>query len=108
MRSRTQYISLLEAEEGMKLAATLNVVKHGQTRFSLPADHVLTTDNLRQMKAAGAEFLFISEPDNRSDEQVAVDTALVARRVMEIFSDADLTNPTTAALFDLVLAYRNA
>lgn len=108
MRTRTQYIPLNEAEAGMTLAAPLNVIKNRQTRFSLPTGHVLTADNLRQMAANRAEFIFIVEPDSRSDEQVALDTALVARRVMEIFQDADLTDQTTMALFDQILAYRNA
>ncbi|NTV70353.1 MAG: hypothetical protein HGA71_09425 [Azonexaceae bacterium] len=108
MRSRTQYIPLNEAEAGMTLAAPLNVIQNRQTRFSLPAGHVLTADNLRQMAANRAEFIFIVEPDSRCDEDIALDTALVARRVMEIFSHADLSDPTAMALFDQILAYRNA
>lgn len=108
MRTRTQYIPIVAAEEGMTLAAPLNVVKHGHMRFSLPAGHVLTDDNLYQMKANRAEFIFIAAHDTRSDEQIAEDTAQVAHRVMDIFSGADLSNPTMAALFDQILAYRNA
>ena len=108
MRTRTQYIPLVTAEEGMTLAAPLNVVKHGHMRFSLPAGHVLTFDNLHQMTVHGAEFIFITAPDTRSDEDIATDTAAVAGRVMDIFAGADLSNPTLAALFDQILAYRNA
>ncbi|MBU1364191.1 MAG: hypothetical protein KKE51_10255 [Gammaproteobacteria bacterium] len=108
MRTRTQYIPVSEAEAGMTLAAPLNVIKHRQTRFSLPAGHMLTPDNLRQLTANRAEFIFIAEPDTRSDEQIAQDTALVAGRIMEIFSDADLGDPTTMALFDQILAYRSS
>lgn len=108
MRTRTQYIPLEEAEAGMLLGAPLSVRQHGILRYSLPAGHTLTRDNLRQLKAHQAEFLFIVQPDTRSDEQVAVDAALAARRTMEIFAGADLSDPTMAFLFDQVLVYRSA
>ena len=108
MRTRPHYIPIIEAEAGMTLAAPVNVVSHGILRFSLPAGFTLTEDNLHQLRAHQAEFIFIAEPDPRSDEQVAVDAATAARRVMHIFSGADLTDPTMAALFDQVLAYRSA
>ncbi|MDD2742906.1 MAG: hypothetical protein PHV02_11570 [Rhodocyclaceae bacterium] len=98
----------MSAEVGMTLAAPLKVVKHGYTRFSLPLGHVLTQDNLHQMTVNRVEFIFVAAPDLRSDEAVAVDTAAVAGRVLKIFESADLADPTMAALFDQVLAYRNA
>lgn len=108
MRTRPHYIPLVEARPGMALGAPIVLSQHGIVRYSLPCGHVLTEDNLHQLKAHEAEFLFIAEPDDRSDEQVAVDAALAARRTMEIFSGADLTDPTLASLFDQVLAYRRA
>lgn len=108
MRTRTQYIPLEEAEAGMVLGAPVGVRQHGILRYSLPAGHTLTEDNLHQLKAHQAEFLFIATPDTRSDEQVAIDAALAARRTMEIFAGADLSGPTLALLFDQVLAYRSA
>lgn len=108
MRTRTHYIPLSEAEAGMVLGATVNVVNRGVLRFSLPAGHLLTSDNLHQLVTHRAEYLFIAEPDTRSDEEVAVDAALAARRVMKIFAGADVTDPTMAALFDQVLGYRSA
>jgi hypothetical protein len=79
----------------------------GQLRFSLPATHTLTMDNLRQLAAHQAECVYVDLPDERSDQEVAIDTALAARRTMEIFSGADLANPAMAALFDQVLIYRS-
>lgn len=108
MRTRTHYIPIVEAEAGMTLGAPVKVVNHGMLRFSLPVGHVLTRDNLHQLTAHQAEFIFVAEPDDRTDEQVAVDAALAARRTMEIFAGADLTDPTLAALFDQVLSYRSA
>lgn len=90
------------------LGAPVSVANRGVLRFSLPAGHVLTEDNLQQLRVHRAEYIFVAEPDGRTDEQVAVDAALSARRVMEIFSGADLTDPTTAALFDQVLSFRSA
>lgn len=108
MRTRTHYIPIVEAEAGMLLGTPIKVVNHGMLRFSLPAGHVLTRDNLHQLTAHQAEFIFVAQPDERSDEQVAVDAALSAHRTMEIFAGADLTDPTLAALFDQVLSYRSA
>jgi hypothetical protein len=71
----------------MVLGAPVRATGRGSLRFSLPAGHVLTSDNLHQ-------FL--------------VHHALAAHRVMQIFSGADLTDPTMAALFDQVLGYRSA
>lgn len=108
MRTRPRYLALTECEAGMLLGAPVSIVNHGILRFSLPAGHTLTSDNLHQLVAHHAEFIFIAAPDRRSDEQVAVDAALAARRTMQIFAAADLTDPTTAALFDQVLAHRSA
>jgi hypothetical protein len=108
MRMRTHYLPCNEAKAGMLLAAPVNVVDHGRLRFSLPTGHHLTADNLFQLKAHRAEFIFIAGADDRSDEQVAIDAAQNARRVMQIFAGADLADPDMAALFDQVLTYRSA
>jgi hypothetical protein len=108
MSTRPRYLPLIEAEAGMLLGTPVTISKHDLHRFSLPAGHRLTRDNIHQLAAHHAEFIFIAEPDTRSDEQVAVDAAMAARRVMDIFSGADLAGPTMAALFDQILAYRSA
>jgi hypothetical protein len=108
MRTRPRYLPLIEAETGMVLGTPVHIARQGQHRYSLPAGHRLTEDNLRQLAAHHAEFIYIAEPDSRSDEEVAVDAANAAHRVLNIFSGADLADPTLAALFDQVLAYRSA
>jgi hypothetical protein len=108
MRTRTHYIPIVEAEAGMLLGTPVVISNHGIVRLKLPAGHTLTKDNLHQLTAHQAEFIFVAQPDERSDEQVAVDAALSAHRTMEIFAGADLTDPTLAALFDQVLSYRSA
>lgn len=108
MKTRPRYLPLLDAEAGMVLGAPVNVVHHHVLRFSLPAGHRLTEENLHQLTAHHAEFIYVAEPDNRTDEQVAEDAAKSAHRVMEIFGGADLSEPTMAALFDQVLTYRSA
>jgi hypothetical protein len=108
MRTRTRYLPLIEAEAGMVLGSPVHISQHGQLRYSLPAGHTLTSDNIHQLAAHRAEFLYIAEADTRSDEQVAIDAAHAAKRVMEIFTGADLGDPTMATLFDQVLAYRSA
>ena len=91
----------------MVLAAPLRVVSDGFLRFSLQTGHALTSDNLRQMAVHKAEFVMIDAPDDRTEAEVAVEVAAHARRVMEIFEAADLTDPVTAALFDQVLMFRS-
>ncbi len=108
MRTRPRYLPLIEAEAGMVLGTPVHMARQGQLRYSLPAGHRLTEDNLCQLAAHRAEFIYVAEPDTRSDEEVATDAAQAAHRVLDIFSGADLADPTMAALFDQVLAYRSA
>ncbi|MCX7177208.1 MAG: hypothetical protein NTX56_00070 [Proteobacteria bacterium] len=107
MRTRIQYLPISEAAEGMVLAAPVKVINHGFLRFSLPSGHRLTDDNLHQLQAHHAEFVFIEAPDPRPAEQVAVDAAAAAHFVLQVFRNADLTDPYMAAFFDQVLAYRS-
>ena len=59
----------------MVLGAPIAVSQQGILRFSLPAGHTLTGDNLHQLIAHRAEFIFIVEPDHRSEEVISEDTA---------------------------------
>lgn len=108
MRSRIRYLPTFEAEAGMTLAAPVSIASHQIMSFSLPAGHVLTADNLHQFVAHRAEFVFVIEPDERNDAAIAEDAAAAARRVLEIFSGADLEDPVMATLFDSILTYRSA
>jgi hypothetical protein len=107
MRNRIRYVPLIEIKTGMVLGAPIRFAHKGNMAFSLPAAHTLTDDNLNQLVAHRVEFVSIAEPDTRTDDEVAVEAALAARRVMHIFSGADLTEPTMAAFFDQVLIYRS-
>ncbi len=108
MKTRPHYIPVTEAKTGMVLGAPLNISgPNGIVRFSLPAGHTLTEDNLHQLVAHHGECLLVLELDVRSDEQVALDAALAAHRVMEIFQGASLEDPLMASLFDCVLTYRS-
>ena len=108
MRTRPHYYPIIEAKEGMVLGAQVNVSNNGILRFSLPAGHILTEDNLHQLLAHHAEFIFVALPDHRTDEAVAVDAAQAAGRLLQIFAGADLTEPNMAGLFNQILAYRSA
>jgi hypothetical protein len=107
MKTRRRHVALHEAEVGMVLCSPISVVTNGVLRCSLPAGLVLTKDNLHQLTIHHAEFLFVSEADSRTVAEIAEDTALALQRVTEIFSAADLSNPTMAALYEQVLAYRS-
>jgi len=107
-RTRNHYIPIVEAQIGMVLFAATNSVGRGSVVFSLPRGHALTEDNLHQLRAHHVEYIFVSEPDDRTEEAIATDNAVIAGKVLHIFHGADMADRTTAALFDQVLAYRRA
>ena len=93
---------------GAVLGAPLSLVYRGMLSLTFPDGHTLTDENMHQLSAHFAEFMCVVEPDNRPDEQVAMDAAEAAGRVMQIFDGVDLSDPTMASLFDQVLQYRSA
>ncbi len=107
-RRRKHYLPLSEVEPGMILGDAIVIAERNTLRLRLPAEHELTETNLRQLGAYHAEFVCVSLPDPRSDEEVAADAVAAAARVTEIFSGADLSQPAVAALLERVLAYRSA
>lgn len=108
MRVRHRYMPIGAADVGMVLGAPVSVVERGILSLTLPVGHALTEENLQQLNARHAEFIFVDEPDTRTDEQVGEDAASAAGRVMHLFEGVDLTDPNMAALFDQVLLYRSA
>ena len=108
MRMRHLFIPLELAQAGMVLSQATQVVHHGFLSLTLPAGHTLTEENLSQLSAHHAEFIYIEQEDDRSDEQVAIDVAQAAGRVLTLFDGADLSDANMAAFFDQVLAYRSA
>ena len=104
---RLHYLPFNEVEPGMVLGAPLTLVERNIVRFSLPAGHELTESNLRQLASHHAEFVCIVTPDSRTADEIAIESAAAAARVMHIFEGADLSQPVMAALFDRVLAYRS-
>lgn len=107
MRTRNRYLPISAVEAGMVLGAQVCTVERGNLSVSLPPGHALTEENLHQLTTRRAEFILVTEADPRSDEQVALDVAAAAGRVMQIFSGVDLSEPTMATLFEQVLAYRS-
>jgi hypothetical protein len=105
LRLRTHFISIKVAAEGMVLA---DAVKDKWHRTLSPAGATLTLANIQQLEAHQVEFICVSYLETRPPEVIAVDSAIAARKIMEVFSGADLTNPTMAALFNQVLVYRSA
>lgn len=104
---RRHYLPFDEVTPGMLLGEAITLTDRQIVRFSLPAGHVLTENNLRQLATHHAEFICVALPDTRSAAEVASDAAAAAGRVMKIFEGADLANPVLAALFDRVLTYRS-
>lgn len=108
MRIRHLFLPLELAQVGMVLSQPTQVVHRGFLSMTLPAGHILTEENLSQLSAHHAEFIYIDQGDDRSDEQVAVDVAHAAGRVLTLFDGADLSDTNMAIFFDQVLAYRSA
>lgn len=104
-RTRTRYVPLEDARAGMRLA---QAVLDGFDRSMLPAGVLLSEEQLHQLQAHQIEFICVESIESRPAEQIAVDAAAAARRVLEKFEHTDLTDPVTAALFNQVLIYRSA
>jgi hypothetical protein len=104
MRTRKHYLPIAHAAAGMVLAEP---VQDAYQRTYLPALVTLTEEHLQQLSARHAEYICVAVPDERTDEQIAADTAMATRRVAELFQRADVQDPTMAALLHQVLAYRS-
>jgi len=105
MRTRTRYLPLEHAREGMVL---IDAARDNYERTLLPAGAVLTEENLHQLLAHHVQFVCVSQTETRTPEQIAVDAAESARRVLKVFQRANLTDPLMAALFNQTLIYRSA
>lgn len=105
MRTRTRYLPIELAQEGMVLAGA---ARDRYQRSLLPNGAALTLENIQQLVAHQVEFVCVSFTETRTPEQISVDTATTAHRMLTIFESADLTQPVMAALFNQVLVYRSA
>jgi len=105
MRSRTLYLPIESANAHMVLA---EAVKDPYGRSLLPSGAELNEENIHQLIAHRVEFVCISIAETRSAEQIAIDAAETARRVLAVFDRADFSDPVMAALFNQVLTYRSA
>ena len=105
MRTRTRYLPLDTALEGMLLAES---VKDRYQRSLLLNGVELTADNIAQLAAHQVEFVCVCTTETRSSEQISVDTATTAHRMLAIFASADLSQPVMASLFNQVFVYRSA
>ncbi len=104
MRTRTRYIPIEAADEGLVLG---EAVQDRYRTTLLPSGATLSDENLQQMVAHQIEFVCVVQADARTDEVVADEAAAAAKNVLEIFESADLSDPVMAALFNQVLMYRS-
>ena len=107
MKNRHRCIPASEIKEGMILSTRSTVIERGFLSLDFPAGHVLTEENVQQLKARCAEFIDVHEIDKRSDEEVSLNAAQSAHRVLHTFEGADLNDPTMSALFDQVIWFRS-
>lgn len=104
---RLQYLPFHQVEAGMTLGEPVHLSQQHILRYSLPAGHVLTEDNLRQLAAHHAEFVCIARPDNREPAVAEAERAAAIALVQRIFEGADRTQPVMASFFQRVLDYRS-
>lgn len=105
---RPRFLPIFLAKPGMTLSDAIELSHNVYLCLALPAGHVLTEESLYQLVKHHAEYLYIAEPETRTPQQIATDSASAARRTLEIFRHADLGEPNMAAFFDQVLRYRSA
>lgn len=105
MRNRIKYVAAFEARAGMTLCEP---AQDRQLSHVLPAGHTLTEENLQQLVVHQVELLCVVFDDTRSAEEVAHEASIMAKRVLDTFQSANLSDPLTAALFNQVLTYRSA
>lgn len=105
MRTRKHYLPITQATAGMVLAEP---VQDAYRRTYLPAQLALTEEHLHQLAVWRAECICIDVPDVRTDEQVALEAATVAKRVLELFEQTDPHDPMIAALLNQVLLFRSS
>lgn len=105
MRHRIKYVPAFEARAGMTLSEP---AQDRNLSTLLPAGHTLTEENLQQLVAHQVELLCVAFDDSRSAEEIAEEASVMAKRVLDTFQTANLSDPLTAALFNQVLTYRSA
>jgi len=108
MTTHLRYLPLEEACEGMVLGSALTLVEHGIMTFRLPAGHVLTESNLRQLTVHHGEFVCIEAEDPRSEAEREQEWAKHDARLAQLFRHADLSEPATAGLYQAVQKYRRS
>lgn len=108
MKKPPKFIPLFEAQIGMRLAAPIQLIRHGRLILSFAAGHELTQGSIDQLIAHGAEYIAITQPDLRTPEQKRADREAAMRRVNAIFEGAPLHDPVLGALYTQLVLYRSA
>jgi hypothetical protein len=105
MNMRQTYIATFEAKPGMRLGRPISKVFNHRL-YQLPAGTELTEEQIRQMAVRGIHCLVIDEADPRSTAQLEQDRARIETEVQRVFSEADLSRPAIASLYEAVMNYR--
>jgi len=108
MNTRHRFLPLSRVTPDMVLARPVMVTERGKVVLNLPVEHVLTRNNLAQLRAHHAQYVCVLEEDYRgrlARERFEMDQI---ERLQTIFCHADLGDPETRAFFEAVLAYRAA
>jgi hypothetical protein len=92
----------------MILARPVILTDRGRVVLNFPAEHVLTRNNLAQLRAHHAQYVCVQEEDFRGQltrKRFEMDQI---ERLQKIFHHADLGDPCVRAFFDAALVYRAA
>lgn len=108
MATRTRYLATPDLAPGMVLARPLTLVEHEVVTYSLPADHVLTEENLHQLASHHSVGALVLQEIDRTDAQHLAHIQRQSGRLQMIFRHADVSVPQTQTLVAALLAHRSA
>jgi hypothetical protein len=105
MRIRHTYLAISEAKPGMRLAQPVcKVINHRM--FQIQAGAVLAEEQIHQLAMRDIHFLVVEEDDPREEAEIEADRTRITAEIQQIFSEADLSQPAVAGLYQATLEYR--
>jgi len=105
MRIRHTFIAISEAKPGMRLARPVSKVFHHRL-FQLQAGIELTEEQIHQIAMRDIQCLVVEESDPRDEAELETDRARIEAETQRIFSEADLSQPAVAGLYQATLEHR--
>lgn len=106
-RQKLEYFPIEKAVPGMPLAEQIMISERGVVKLLLPVGHLLSEGDLTRLDRLRIDYVCVSTPDTRSDEEIKKQRAQALLQTRKIFESADLSQPHIMALFKRMLVYRS-